>query len=479
MIKQGLQIKLGQSLSMTPQLQQAIRLLQLSNLELQQEIQQALDSNPLLEETVDADAATDETSLQAETTESESSIEENLSSELEADTSWDETYDMSTSDSKVNNSDNSNLLETLNAEITGLKEHLLWQVNTSNLSIQDKIIAVAIIDSLDDKGFLTESEEDIFTSLSHQLLIDTDEVTAVLHYIQHLDPLGVAAHNLQECLLIQLKQRYSDHDLYHKANQLLEKNLDLLEKRDYIKIKRVYQLSSKEYKQLISLLRSLNPNPGEIFDVKTADYIKPDVFISKTPSGQWTASLNQDNESKLRVNEYYKNMIPSAVNLSDKKYLKENLQSARWFIKALENRDSTILNVSNEIIKRQSAFLKYGDQAMKPMILKDIANDLGINESTISRVSTKKYMHTPHGIYELKYFFSSHVSTHTGGECSSTAIRAMIRELIKGENRQKPLSDKKLMDLLGKQGIDVARRTIAKYREGMIIPSSRERKSLA
>jgi RNA polymerase sigma-54 factor len=481
MIKQGLQIKLGQSLSMTPQLQQAIRLLQLSNLELQQEIQQALNSNPLLEESAD------DTSLQTESNESESSpessIEENLSSELEADTSWDETYDMSGSDSKVTNSDNqssdnSNLLETLNAEITGLKEHLTWQINSSNLSIQDKIIAATIIDSLNDKGFLTESVEDIYSSLSHQLLIELDEVIAILHYIQHLDPLGVAARDLQECLLIQLKQLYSDHDLYQKASQLLEKDLDLLEKRDYIKIKRMYQLSDKEYEKLISMLRSLNPNPGDVFEIKTARYITPDVFVTKTHQGRWIATLNQDNESKLRVNEYYKNMIPTA-NTNDKKYLKDNLQNARWFIKALENRDSTILNVANEIIKRQFAFLKYGDQAMKPMILKDIADDLGLNESTISRVSTKKYMHTPHGIYELKYFFSSHVSTNTGGECSSTAIRAMIRELIKGENTKKPLSDNKLTNLLEKQGIEVARRTVAKYREGMTIPSSRERKSLA
>ena len=506
MIKQGLNIKLGQSLSMTPQLQQAIRLLQLSTLELQQEVQQTLNSNPLLEESSELeepiDELTDDTSalsesLEAESANAESSIKENLSTDLEADTSWDETFDMSTSDSRVsssNNPDNSNLIETLNAEVTGLKEHLLWQINASNLSIQDKIIAATIIDSLDDKGFLTESEEDIYDSLSHQLLIDTDEVTAILHYIQHLDPLGVAAHNLQECLLIQLTTLYFEHDLYQTAYQLLEKNLDFLEKRDYKQIKRVYRLSDKKYEQLINLLRSLNPNPGLLFERKTAEYITPDVYISrayvnepeavkeaanKTREEKWVATLNQDNESKLRINTYYQNMIPNTANPNDKKYLNDNLQNARWFIKALANRDSTILNVANEIIKRQSNFLKFGDQAMKPMVLRDIADELGVHESTISRVTTKKYMHTPHGIYELKYFFSSHVATSTGGECSSTAIRAMIQELIKGENTKKPFSDNKLTNLLEKQGINVARRTVAKYREAMTIPSSRERKSLA
>ncbi len=487
MLKQGFNLKIGQSLSMTPQLQQAIRMLQLSTIELQQEIRQALESNALLEETSDYDSLSDSTQQETNTTDTESNIEETLPDDLPADTTWDEVYDMSSSDSNIHSSnsgsgDGSNLIETLNAEITGLKEHLLWQINNSNFSIQDKIIAATIIDSLDEKGFLTESVEDIHASLNHQLLIDVDEVVAVLHYIQHLDPIGVAARNLQECLLLQLTHLYSDHELYQKACQLLEKNLDLLEKRNYIKIKKAYNLNDKAYEQLITLLRSLNPNPGQVFETKIADYITPDVFISKAQDGQtdeWVATLNQDLKAKLRINEYYQNMIPQTANTKDKKYLQDNLQNARGFIKALQNRDSTILNVANEIIKRQSAFLKYGDQAMKPMVLKDIADDLGVHESTISRVSTQKYMHTPHGIFELKYFFSSHVATSTGGECSSTAIRAMIQQLIKGENTRKPLSDNKLTDLLKNQGINVARRTVAKYREAMTIPSSRERKSLA
>jgi len=482
MIKQGLQIKLGQSLSMTPQLQQAIRMLQLSTIDLQQEIQQTLESNPLLEEMTDYEEFNQDSMLENDDSGTESNVEETLPDDLAADTDWDDVYDMSSSDSnisKASSASDSNLIETMNAEVTGLKEHLLWQINTSHFSLQDKMIAATLIDSLDEKGFLTESVADIYASLSHQLLIDEDEVTAILHYIQHLDPLGVGARDLQECLLIQLNHLYSNHDLYQKTCLLLEKNLDLLEKRDYKKIKKAYNLTDKEYEQLINLLRSLNPNPGHMFEATAGDYITPDVFIKKTHDGQWIATLNQDIESNLRVNEYYKNMIQQTVNTKDKKYLQDNLQQAKGFIKALQNRESTILNVTNEIIKRQSAFLKYGDQAMKPMVLKDIAEDLGVHESTVSRASSQKYMHTPHGIYEIKYFFSSHVATNTGGECSSTAIRAMIQQLVKEENPDKPLSDNKLTNLLGKQGIKVARRTVAKYREALSIPSSRERKCLA
>ncbi len=470
---------------MTPQLQQAIRLLQLSTIELQQEIQQALQSNPLLEEIEEYDERLDSTLQAEENNDTQSSIEENLTDDLNADTSWDDVFDMSTSDSSLGNTndatttDNSNLIETLNAEVTGLKDHLLWQINTSNLGVQDKIIAATIIDALDDNGYLSETIENIHDSLSHQLLIDKDEVTAVLHYIQHLEPLGVAARDLQECLLIQLSSLFSEHDLYQKARCLLEKNLDLLEKRNYIKIKKAYRLSDQEYEKLIKLLQSLTPYPGENFTNKTTRYITPDVYVSKTHDGNWIATLNQDTETRLRVNEYYQNMIPTTGNHNDKKYLRDHLQNAKWFIKTLQNRSNTILNVANEIIKQQQAFLKYGDQAMKPMVLKDIAERLDLHESTISRVSTQKFMHTPHGIYELKHFFSSHVTTSAGGECSSTAIRAMIQQLIDGENSHKPLSDNKLTDLLKKQGINVARRTVTKYREAMTIPSSRERKSLA
>jgi len=471
MIKQSLNIKLGQSLTMTPQLQQAIRLLQLSTLELKQEIQQAIESNPMLETESPTLEAPEET-LPAEQQEP-SSLEEIINSELSSDSNWDDTYDLSGSDAQV--STDSNLIETLNANPIGLKEHLGWQVNMSNLSLQDRAIADAIIDGLDNRGYLVEPLEDIHFTLSQQFLIDTDEIESIIHFIQQLDPIGSASRSLQECLLVQLSTHHGGHILYKKAHQILEKRLDLLTKGDYKGIKKVHHLEDFEYEQIIGLIRSLNPNPGFAFDNSSTDYITPDVYVSKTATGQWIATLNQDTEQTLRINDYYANMITTTA---DKQYLKERLQNAKWFIKALQNRSMTIINVANEIITRQTGFLKYGNQAMQPMILKDIANSLGLHESTISRVCTQKYMHTPHGIYELKHFFSSHIETNTGGECSSTAIRAMIKQLVEKENSQKPLSDNKLTTLLKRQGVNVARRTVAKYRESMAIPSSRERRSL-
>ncbi|MCK5726990.1 MAG: RNA polymerase factor sigma-54 [Thiotrichaceae bacterium] len=477
MIKQSLNIKLGQSLTMTPQLQQAIRLLQLSTLDLQQEIQQVIESNPLLEQ----DEAMTENNLSEDKSDQEtpepSSLEEIINSELSSDSQWDDTYDLSSSDAQIE-SGNANLLETLNAATVDLKEHLLWQVNMDNLSIQDRIIANSIIDGLDQRGYLLEPIEEIHSNLNEQLIVDLDEIENIVVYIQHLDPIGSASRNLQECLLVQLSILHSDHVLYRKSCQLLEKRLDLLTKGDYKGLKKVHHLEDNEYEQIIDLIRSLNPNPGLAFEDSSVNYITPDVYVSKTETGQWIATLNQDTEQTLKINDYYANMIPTTNNTTDKQYLKERLQNAKWFIKALQNRSTTIINVANEIIHRQAGFLKYGNQAMQPMILKDIAGALELHESTISRVCTQKFMHTPHGIYELKHFFSSHIETNTGGECSSTAIRAMIKQLINKENTQKPLSDNKLTTILKQQGINVARRTVAKYREGMAIPSSRERRSL-
>jgi RNA polymerase sigma-54 factor len=485
MLKQGLDVKLGQSLSMTPQMQQAIRLLQLSSIELEQEIQITLNSNPLLEQVEDSYEAdiippeNDQYENQDSTNTETSSIEENIPTELSVDSSWDEVFDSSTwQTSGPSNENNANLVETLNASEEGLKEHLLWQITMSNLSAQDKLIAETIIDCIDDHGYLLEDVNEIHASLSKHLLIDPDEVEAVLRYIQHLDPSGVGARNLSECLSLQLETLYPDHNLQAKAHLLLEKHLDLLTKRDYTGIKKALNLSELEYSQLVKLLKSLNPRPGDAFSTATTDYIAPDVFVKKM-GGTWIAILNSDNTPELRVNKFYEEMIPKTRNSADSKYLKNNLQEARWFLKTLENRSSTILNVANAIIRRQSAFLNYGEMAMKPMILRDIADELGIHESTISRVTTHKYMRTPHGIYEFKYFFSSHVTTNTGGECSATAIRAIIQNLVKTENAKKPLSDNKLMALLKNQGINVARRTVAKYREALSIPSSHERKTLA
>lgn len=475
-MKQGLNIKLGQQLSMTPQLQQAIRLLQLSTLDLQQEVQQALESNPLLEQ---AEDFSDDKAAASDTQPVDSTLESSLPKELETDTSWDDTYDLSSSDAHVSNATDSNLLETLNAEELGLKDHLLWQINSSKLNIQDRIIAETLIESIDHRGYLSQPLIDIYQDLSEELILDMEDLEAVLVYIQRLDPLGVGARSLEECLTLQLEKLYATHPLYRKTRSLLEKNLDLLQKRDYKRIKRTLNISEGEYTDLIELLQSLDPHPGLAFENNTTEYISPDVYINKADNGQWFVSLNSSNEINIRINEHYKGLIKEINNDADAQYLRDNLQQANSLIKAIENRNSTILRVAEEILKRQSDFLKYGVQALKPMILKNIATELDLHESTISRVTNQKYMLTPHGVFELKFFFSSHVATNTGGECSSTAIRAMIQELIKAENHQKPLSDNKLTTLLKEQGIKVARRTVTKYRESMTIPSSRERKTLA
>ena len=504
MIKQGLNIKLGQSLSMTPQLQQAIKLLQLSSTELEQEIQEVLDSNPLLERTEESQELptpddnasnsqsennSDKPLEKQDSNSSESTItassNDSIPEEMNIDANWDDIYDPEWKSSKNNetSSNASDYIETMHFAEQGLHEHLIWQIEMANLSFQDKQIAKLIIDYLDDDGYLTESLEEIHQSLEDILLIEFDEVEAMLTYVQHLSPLGVAARNLGECLLIQLKQVHSEHSLFKKTFRLLDKHLDLLEKRDYVGIKRALRVSDTELQNLIKLIQTLEPKPGKLFNQTTTDYITPDVYVKKI-KGQWKVSLNGNTQTELRVNSYYEDMLNTtdqqqALPKDTSKYIKENLQQARWFINSLDNRNSTILNVAHAIIENQLPFLQYGDEAMKPMVLSDLASQLGVHESTVSRVTTKKYMHTPRGVYEFKYFFSSHVSTDTGGECSATAIRAMIKNLIAKEDPKKPLSDNKLTNLLNQQGINVARRTVAKYREAQAIPSSHDRKAYA
>ncbi len=519
-------------MSMTPQLQQAIRLLQLSSVELQQEIQEILETNPLLERVDDSlslgDSSSTVESIESKENKTENEVRasdsstDNIPEEMNLDADWDEIYDPSWKTTNQNDKNTSDFIETMHSETQGLHDHLDWQVQMSNLSVQDKAIARLIIDYIDDDGFLTEPLEHIYENLSKSLLIEFDEVEAVLNYIQHLGPAGIAARNLGECLILQLKQQHKNHPLFKKTLRLLEKHLDLVEKKDYTGIKRSLNIKSADLERLMTLIRSLDPKPGKMFSIARTDYITPDIYVRKVStydrgshcddgdydingSGgnddiknnnggiqeKWKVSLNSETQPALQINDYYANMLTSTSTkttthakntaLQQKKdeetnYIKDNLQQARWFIKSLENRNSTIVTVAQAIIERQSAFFQYGEEAMKPMVLKDLADQLGLHESTISRVTTRKYMHTPRGVFEFKYFFSSHVGTETGGECSATAIRAMIKKLISNEDPGKPLSDNKLTTLLKQQGINVARRTVAKYREALMIPSSHDRK---
>lgn len=494
MLRQGFDLKLGQTLSMTPQLQQAIRLLQLSSLELQNEIQQALEENPLLQLAEDTDDSRPEpvTELANLTDHSNDSkpdneatvdspddaspFDQDIPDELHMDAEWEDVYDTRSSNSD-GNGDNSGFLENQgDTADSGLQEHLLWQIRMSNLTNIDKQIATVIISSLDDAGYLCDPLEDILESLSAELPIDLDDVEVVLKFIQQLDPLGVGARNLRECLLIQLAH-LPESRLLFKARHLVEKHLDLMERRDYKEISKRLKIEQGELEEILLLLRSLQPRPGSAYSSSAADYIVPDAYVRKI-KGDWVVSLNAQVTPNLQVNQYYADMLGQVKSERDATYFKSNLQQAKWLIRSVESRNSTLLGVAKAIVERQSAFMQYGEQAMKPLILRDIAEELEMHESTISRVTTNKYLHTPRGIFEFKYFFSSQVDTDTGSSCSSTAIRAMLKKLINEENQSSPLSDNQLTALLNQQGINVARRTVAKYREAMLIPSSHDRKAL-
>lgn len=489
-MKQSLQLKIGQQLTMTPQLQQAIRLLQLSTLDLQQEIQEALDSNPMLE-LADGDSSETEQQQEAEnlqTASSEAQVDQSeqelsdwqqdIPSDLPVDTSWDDIYQPAPSPAASSSDSEDFDFESRRSTTESLNDHLMWQLNLTPMSERDQIIAIAIIDAVDDSGMLSLNAEEIHAGLADSLEdLDLDEVTAVLRRIQQFDPPGVAAHDLQECLLIQLQQLPPDTPHLESAVLVIRDHLNLLASRDYKQLMRKTKLKEAELRDTILLIQTLNPRPGDLINSGDTEYIVPDVFVSKEHD-RWTVRLNPDIAPRIRINPEYASLIKRADNSSDNTFLRDSLQEARWFLKSLQSRNETLLRVASCIVEKQRGFLEYGAEAMKPLVLHDVAEAVGMHESTISRVTTQKYMHTPQGIFELKYFFSSHVSTDSGGECSSTAIRAIIRKLIDAENPRKPLSDSKIAELLAEQGIRVARRTIAKYRESLAIPPSNERKRL-
>ena len=479
---------------MTPQLQQAIRLLQLSTLELQSEIQQTLEENPMLELEEDNDSDEDsrgssnsesQTSAESDSTPADTDTRLDLDSnndipdELAVDSDWGDIYDLNPSNSSSSSSEGSgDYLENQSSGEQNLQDHLLWQLQNSPTSATDLLIGTSIIDAINDDGYLTESIEDIHQSLVDELDIDIDEVEAMLHRIQHFDPLGVAARDLRECLLLQLEQFDPETPELADVRMLIENYLDLIGAHDYARLQRKTRRNEDELHVLITFIQRLNPKPGSIISSGTTHYVVPDIYVQKV-SGRWRVELNPETAPKIRVNQIYADHLKAAGRGDNNSQLKNSLQEARWFIKSLQSRNETLIRVGTAIVERQRLFLEYGEEGMKPMILRDIAEELEMHESTISRVTTHKYMHTPRGVFEFKYFFSSRVSTSDGGECSATAIRSMMKKLIEHENPQKPLSDNKISAFLIKEGINVARRTVAKYRESMMIPPSNERKRLA
>lgn len=481
-MKLSVGLKVANSLSLTPQLQQAIRLLQLSSLELEQEIQIQLDSNPLLEKI-------EEESLTESLSTLESKDSDDLTTELNAnhlpddlpvDTEWDDIY---THQSTALATPEFEEREDNRQVQLSLKEHILEQVNLLHFSKIDQLIAYCIVDALDDKGFLDAEIEEIILA-SQQLLnemdieeeIEEDEVLVVLKHIQRLDPLGIGSRNLAECLKIQLEFLSKDVEYLNEAKSLLQ-YYELLIANDLNKLLKQTGLTKDQLKFAINLLKTLKPYPGMDFDKQESDYQIPDVVVSKKDL-HWQVQLNPDVLPKLRINTFYSSMIRRADQSEDNLYLRNQMLEAKNFIKSIDERHKTLLKVASCIVEHQKAFLEIGAEAMKPLVLRDVAEEVELHESTVSRVTTNKYMLTPRGLFELKYFFSSHVGTTAGGEASSTAIRAMIKKLVASENPRKPLSDNVIATLLKDEGIEVARRTVAKYRESLHIPSSSERKVL-
>lgn len=481
-MKLSVGLKVANSLSLTPQLQQAIRLLQLSSLELEQEIQIQLDSNPLLEK-IEEESLTE--SLAAlENKESDDLTTElnadHLPDDLPVDTEWDDVY---THQSTALATPEFEEREDNRQVQLSLKEHILEQVNLLHFSKIDQLIAYCIVDALDDKGFLDAEIEEIILA-AQQLLsemdieeeIEEDEVLVVLKHIQRLDPLGIGSRNLAECLKVQLEFLPKDVEYLNEAKNLLQ-YYELLIANDLKKLLKQTGLTKDQLKFAINLLKTLKPYPGMDFDRQESDYQIPDVVVSKKDL-HWQVQLNPDVLPKLRINSFYSSMIRRADQSEDNLYLRNQMLEAKNFIKSIDERHKTLLKVASCIVEHQKAFLEIGPEAMKPLVLRDVAEEVELHESTVSRVTTNKYMLTPRGLFELKYFFSSHVGTTAGGEASSTAIRAMIKKLVANENPRKPLSDNVIATLLKDEGIEVARRTVAKYRESLHIPSSSERKVL-
>lgn len=482
MANQSLQLRLTQKLALSPQLQQAIRLLQLNRIELREYIQDALDSNPLLErDESDENKDPDSTGLDRAASEGDSD-------RAAGESDFDYPQEKDNADWEVTGPREEQWAERRSFESYGmepqiadsstdsLREHLLWQVNLSHFSPVDTAIATAIVYGLDDDGFLPDSIEDIRASLAPELLVGEDEVLAVLHRVQRMEPVGVATRDAAECILVQLSALPSDTPARELALRIARDFLDLVARHEYDELQRSTRAREESLSRALDLIQSLEPRPGARYDNRHDEYLIPDVYVTRADQ-QWRVTLNPENEPGLRLNNYYIDLLRKSGG-KDAKYLQGRLQEARWLMSSLEMRNRTLLKVSQAIVDSQQGFLEQGDIAMKPLVLKDIADSVGVHESTVSRATTRKYMLTPRGLYELKYFFSSHVRTDRGSTISATSVKAHLQALLRNEPRQCPLSDQELSALLHQGGICAARRTVAKYRESLGIGSSNERRRL-
>ena len=516
-LKNALQLRQTQSqtLTMTPQLQQAIRLLQLSSIELRQEIALNLEQNPLLEineDLINPNVESLDALIENERKESEvfdpfdndSSINNtadiSLSNEIELSEDGNHAHDSlsnlddngsiqelahiktPTSSTSVKKSmsfadDDFSVYEGETSET--LQDHLMWQLDLSPLTGLDRAIAESIIDGIDDSGYLTESLDDIKEAVQKAgFEVSPEDIQAVLKIVQNYDPLGVASRSVQECLLIQLNALPKNTEYLELAKKMVKDYIDLLSNRDFRQLCQKLGVKEPILKEIMDLVTSLNPRPGQGVIKEKSDFVIPDVLAFKRKDGSWAVELNPNTIPPIRLNEQYKSLVNFAKTEQERQFFKSHLQEANWFLTSLNKRNETLLKVAQCIVDHQQDFLNEGETAMHPLILNDVASEVEMHESTISRVTTEKYLHTPRGTYELRYFFSSHVNTDDGGTASATAIRAKIKELVAGENPRKPLSDNAIADLLQEQGIMVARRTIAKYRKSLGITSSSQRKRL-
>lgn len=489
-MKPALQLKLSQHLALTPQLQQSIKLLQLSTVEMQQEIERYLLENPMLEREDEPGGESYSAAQQFDSPKTSEGEREQRAEVEERDAREEREQDIPAAPSDVDDDrwssdagtfsgggrdeDDDSDSQDIHAATTSLRDHLGWQLGMTQLSERDRSLVRFLIEALDDDGYLSTPLLELWETLPPEYEIEIEELEIALHHIQHFDPTGIGARSPQECLALQLKALPAD-DIRTLALVIVEKHLELLGARDFVKIRRLTGCDDDALRAAHSLIVSLNPRPGARFAQTEARYITPDVIVKKL-KGKWTAYINPDAYPRLRINRLYADIL--ARQRRGNGNLTGQLQEARWLIKNVQQRFETIHRVTQAIVDRQRQFFEHGEVAMRPLVLREIADILGLHESTVSRVTSQKYMATPRGIFELKYFFGSHVSTDTGGACSATAIRALIKQLIGAEDGKKPLSDSQLSEILGQQGIVVARRTVAKYRESLNIPPVNLRKTL-
>jgi len=474
MLKPSLQLRLGQQLTMTPQLQQAIRLLQLPALELQAHIRELLETNVMLEPMEEAES-TGTFEVAATAAAEPRGPERAPQSTVEVlDEGWGE-HGVGPAESPWSGDDDERQQEYADAAGQSLQDHLLWQLELASLAPRELAIARAIVDAVSDDGYLTESLEEITQTLRPEIESSTEEVVAVLAGVQALDPPGVAARSVGECIELQLRQLDPATPGHATALTIARRHLDLVAGRALALLRRELRASEEEIGAALALVRSCHPRPGATVSASSAEYVVPDVFVRRTEHG-WGVEINPATLPRVRLNHSYASLIGRNASHAT---MRAQLQEARWLLKSLEIRHETLIKVARSIVERQTAFLEHGEEHMRPMILKDIAEAVAMHESTISRVTSGKYMHTPRGVFELRYFFSSQVEGADGSGTSSTAIRAKIRKLVKDEDPEAPLSDGRIAELLSVAGIPVARRTVAKYREAMGIAASNERRRAA